>query len=50
VIPAQAEDPQDLDFVIPYTIGRIGGPQARVTGPDADRAAPLIERALSGRD
>jgi hypothetical protein len=41
---------QDLDFVIPYTIGRRGGPQARVTGPDADRAAPLIERALSGRD
>ncbi len=41
---------QDLDFVIPYTMDRRGGPQARVTGPDADRAAPLIERALSGRD
>jgi hypothetical protein len=41
---------QDLDFVIPYTIGRAGGPQAQVTGPDADRAAPLIERALSRRD
>lgn len=41
---------QDLDFVIPYTIGRTGGPQAEVTGPDAHRAAPLIERALSGED
>lgn len=41
---------QDLDFVIPYTMDRPGGPEARVTGPDADRAAPLIERALSGRD
>src|SRR6266516_4611570 len=41
---------QDLDFVIPYIIGRGGEPEARVTGPDADRAAPLIERALSGRD
>jgi hypothetical protein len=41
---------QDLDFVIPYTIGRGGRPEARVTGPDADRVAPLIEHALSGRD
>lgn len=41
---------QDLDFVIPYTIGRRDGPEARVTGSDADRAAPLVERALSGRD
>ncbi len=41
---------QDLDFVIPYIMGRGGEPEARVTGPDADRAAPLIERALSGRD
>jgi len=41
---------QDLDFVIPYTMGRGGGPQARVTGPDADKAAPLIERALASQD
>jgi hypothetical protein len=41
---------QDLDFVIPYTMGRGGAPEARVTGPDAARAAPLIERALSGQD
>jgi hypothetical protein len=41
---------QDLDFVIPYTMGHPGGPQAQVTGPDADRAAPLIERALSAKD
>jgi hypothetical protein len=40
---------QDLDFVIPYTMGRAGASQARVTGPDAQRAAPLIERALSGQ-
>lgn len=41
---------EDLDFVIPYNLDRPGGPQARVTGPDAQKAAPLIERALSGED
>lgn len=41
---------QDLDFVIPYTMGDHGGPQARVTGPDAVRAAPLIEAALADED
>jgi len=41
---------QDLDFVIPYTMGHLGGPQAQVTGPDVDRAAPLIERGLSAKD
>ena len=41
---------QDLDFVLPYTMGRPGGPQAQVGGPDAGRAAPLIGRALSGND
>jgi len=41
---------QDLDFVVPYTIGRGDEPEARVTGPDADRAAPLMERALADRD
>ena len=41
---------EDLDHVVPYTIGRHGGQQARVTGPDADKARPLIERALSGQE
>ncbi len=41
---------QDLDFVVPYTIGRGGEPDARVTGPDADTAAPLIERAIADQD
>jgi hypothetical protein len=41
---------QDLDFVIPYAIGRGSEPEAHVTGPDADIAAPLIERALADRD
>lgn len=41
---------QDLDFVIPYDLGRGDGPSARVVGPDADRARPLIEDAVSGRD
>lgn len=41
---------QDLDFIIPYTMGDAGGPHAEVTGPDAQRAAPLIERALAKGD
>src|SRR5580704_1299414 len=41
---------EDLDFVIPYNLDRAGGPQAHVTGPDAQRAQPMIERALSGED
>jgi hypothetical protein len=41
---------QDLDFVIPYAIGRESEPAARVTGADADMAAPLIERALADRE
>jgi hypothetical protein len=41
---------QDLDFVIPYDLDRVDGPSARVVGPDADRARPLIEDAVSDRD
>jgi hypothetical protein len=41
---------EDLGFVIPYTMDRAGGPQVRAIGPDADRVALLIERALSSRD
>lgn len=41
---------QDLDFVMPYELRRGSDPTARVVGPDADRAAPLIEQALSGRE
>lgn len=41
---------QDLDFVIPYTLRREGEPEAWVTGPDVDRAEPLIEHALSEED
>jgi hypothetical protein len=41
---------QDLDFVIPYDLGRGDGPSTRVVGPDADRARPLIEDAVSDRD
>lgn len=41
---------QDLDFVIPYTIGRGDEPEAWVTGPDAEKAEPLIEHALSEED
>lgn len=41
---------QDLDFTIPYNVGRPGGPQARVTGPDAQKAAPLIEQALGSEE
>lgn len=41
---------EDLDHVVPYTIGRRGGQEARVTGPDADKAWPLIERALSAQE
>ncbi len=37
---------QDLDFVMPYAMGRGDDPEAHVVGPDADRAAPIIERAL----
>lgn len=40
---------EDLDHVVPYSIGR-GGQEARVTGPDAEKAQPLVERALSGQD
>jgi hypothetical protein len=41
---------QDLDFVIPYDLGRGDGPSARVVGPDVNRARPLIEDAISDRD
>jgi len=41
---------QDLDFVMPYELRRGSDPTARVVGPDADRAAPLIVQALSGRE
>lgn len=41
---------QDLDFVIPYGLGRGDGPSARIVGRDADRARPLIEDAVSDRD
>ena len=39
---------QDLDFVMPYELRRGSDPTARVVGPDADRAAPLIVQALWG--
>lgn len=41
---------QDLDFIIPYDLGRGDGPTARIVGPDIDRAWPLIEDAISERD
>jgi hypothetical protein len=41
---------EDLNFVIPYNLDRQRAPHAQVTGPDAQKAAPLIESALSGRD
>jgi hypothetical protein len=41
---------RDLDQVIPFPIGRSSSPPARIAGPDADQAAPLIEQALSGQD
>jgi hypothetical protein len=41
---------QDLDFVMPYELGRGAGPMARVVGPDTNRATPLIERALAERE
>jgi hypothetical protein len=40
---------QDLDHVVPYSIGRDGGERARVVGRDADDALPLIAEALSER-
>ena len=40
---------QDLQHVIPYTIGRHAGEQARVVGPDAEAALPLVAAALSDR-
>lgn len=41
---------QDLDFIVPYDLGRGDSPSVRVIGPDADRAWPLIEDAISGGD
>lgn len=41
---------QDLDFVVPYAISRRDGLNARVTGADADTAAPLIQRAIADGD
>jgi hypothetical protein len=41
---------QDLDRVMPYDIGHQSKVHARVTGPDARKAQPLIEQALSGED
>jgi len=41
---------QDLDFVMPYELNRESDPEVLVVGPDADRATPLIEQALSGRE
>lgn len=40
---------QDLDHVVPYSIGRDSGERARVVGRDADKALPLISAALSER-
>jgi hypothetical protein len=40
---------QDLDHVVPYSIGRDSGQRARVVGRDADKALPLISAALSER-
>src|SRR5258707_4260238 len=37
---------QDLDFVMPYAMGRGDDPEAHGVGTDADRAAAIIERAL----
>ena len=39
---------EDLDRVMPYNMGHPGRFQARVTGPDALKAQPLIEQAFSG--
>jgi hypothetical protein len=41
---------QDLDFVVPYDLGRGEGPSARVVGPDAARARPLIEESICDGD
>ena len=41
---------QDLDFVMPYELHRGTDRTARIVGPNADQAAPLIEQALSGRE
>lgn len=41
---------EDLDHTVPYSVGRPGGPQVRVTGPDAQKAAPLIEQALGSEE
>lgn len=38
---------EDLDRVMPYSMGHPPRFQARVTGPDAPRAAPLIEPAIN---
>ncbi len=40
---------QDLDHVVPYSIGRDSGGRARVVGHDADVALPVIAAALSER-
>ena len=39
---------QDLEFVIPYEHDVGERPTARIVGPDADRAEPLITQALTG--
>jgi hypothetical protein len=38
---------QDLDHVMPYSLGRSNAVGARVVGPDAKRVTPLIAGALS---
>ena len=40
---------QDLEHVVPYTMGRDDGPRARVVSDDAQRATTLINNALSDR-
>jgi hypothetical protein len=40
---------QDLDHVLPYTLGRYGGRRVHIVGPEPERSEPLIAAALSRR-
>ena len=40
---------QDLDHIVPYTIGRTEGVRARVVGAQTDRRTELVGEALSER-